>query len=188
MTSARAPQANGDSLGRQVRGALLQSLRGLLSQEVEGIVVVRIDRVATRDLNELRASLKQIQASFVVVKNRLCRLIFKQRGWEALSAQLEGSCGIAPILKETPQTCKRLVQFAKDHEGFVLQGGMLESRVLTPQQLVSLARLPSRQVLLASVVGGIRVPLSGLVGVLSGVHRQLAAVLHAIFKQKEREG
>ena len=186
MTSpAVVSSDNGVTLGRKVREALIRDLKKNLSN-VEGIVVTKMERVPTKDLNELRQALRNIEASFLVVKNSFARLVFKNLGWQEMDKLLKGSCGISPIRGDAAGTCKLLVKFAKDHEGFVLQGGLLEGQFLQIQDIASLARLPSREVLLARVAGGIQAPLAGLVGALEGIQRKLVGVIHAIFEKQNK--
>ena len=87
---------------------------------------------------------------------------------------------------DIPATIKTLNDFARERDvAFVLKGGMLSGRVITLDQVKALVSLPSRDVLLGRVVGGIQAPLSGLVSVLACVLRGLPNVLNARSKQLE---
>lgn len=178
------PAANAAKLGRQVRASWVKDLGKKISG-VETVVVAHLGKVPTRDLNKLREQLQAQDGSFNVVKNSLCRIAFQERGWSGLDGMLQGTCGISPVRGDPAVICKMLVQFAKDHEGFVLKGGLISGELLKPQDLSALAKLPSRQVMLGRVVGGIQAPLSGLVGTLNGVIRKAVGVLDSILKQKE---
>lgn len=175
---------NGASLGRQVRSSMARELRQKIS-DVEGLVVAKVERVATRDLNALRATLGRNEASFLMIKNSLCRKVLNELGVNDLEQFLRGSCGVSPIHRDTPQACKLLVQFAKDHEGFVLQGGVLAGKFLGPQEIGILARLPSREVLIGQVVGALQAPLSGLLHALKGVQGKLVFILERLSQLKE---
>lgn len=179
-TAAASP----DKLGRQVRTSWIKDLSKQIAA-VDTVVVAQLGKVPTRDLNKLREQLQAQDGSFNVVKNSLCKVAFKERGWVGLDEMFQGTCGISPVRGDPAVICKMLVQFAKDHEGFVLKGGLISGELLKPQDLSALAKLPSRQVMLAQLVGGIQAPLSGLVGTLNGVIRKAVGVLDAILKQKE---
>jgi len=79
----------------------------------------------------------------------------------------------------------RLVaEIQKERKGLNIQGGILESRWMTSEEVIALAKLPSKDQLIAQVVGSIRAPLSGLVGVLQGNLRNLVYVLNAVKDSK----
>ena len=77
-----------------------------------------------------------------------------------------------------------VIDFGKENEAFKIQCGYLDGRVLTQADVKALASLPSKEVLLARVVGGIQTPISRFVSVLSGTVRQVVNVLDAIAKKK----
>ncbi len=112
------PNVAAGRLGRQVRAGIIQHVKGTLAK-VDGVVVFRVEKVATRDLNNLRNSLGNHQASLVMVKNSLCRLAFRELGWTGLEQTLEGTCGISPVRGDLSAVCRLLSNFSKDHEGFV---------------------------------------------------------------------
>jgi len=169
-------------LGRQVRTGWVRELSHLL-QQVETVVIAKIDRVPTRDLNQLR---QVLGGSFYIVRNSLCRLAFRQRGWSELEKLLQGTCGIGAIHGDAAAACKLFAQFAKDHEGFLLQGGILAGQGMGPQDLQALAKLPSREVLLSQLAGTVQSPLRRLSFALQGPIRSLAMILAAVGQKREK--
>ncbi len=174
--AAKKPQR----LGQKVRAAWVRDLNNSLSK-VENVVVVKLEKVPTRDLNRLRQSLN---GSLYMVKNSLCRIAFREKGWADLEKSLEGTCAVSPIEGDVAAAAKLLVQFAKDHEGFVLQGGMLTGQAMDAKELKSLAALPSRQVLLSQLAGILQSPLRSLAFVANAPIRGLAIALSAVAKKK----
>lgn len=170
-------------LGQKVRVAWVRDLNNSLSK-VETVVVAKVEKVPTRDLNRLRQSL---DGSFYVVKNSLCRIAFREKGWADLEKSLEGTCAVSPIKGDPVAAAKLLVQFSKDHEGFVLQGGVLAGQVMDAKELKGLAELPSRQALLSQLAGVMQSPLRGLAFVMSAPIRGLAIALAAVAKKKEEQ-
>lgn len=170
-------------LGQEVRGSWVRDLEGVLGG-VEGVVVTQVGKVPTRDLNQLRQQLEPMQGTFHIVKNSLCRIAFRNRGWEGLDEMLAGTCGITPVRGDIAAACKLLVQFAKDHEGFVLRGGRMGAERLEPKDLSALARLPSRQVLLGQVASVLQAPIRNLATVLQAPIRNLALVLKGVAQKK----
>ena len=173
------------SLGRQVRAGVLREFQGSLAG-VETVVVAKIDRVPTRDINHLRQALYGIDSNFLIIKNSLVRLTFRQQGWEAIEKAFEGTCGVAPVRGDVAAAAKLLTTFAKSHEGFVLRGGILQGQVVEPKEWVALANLPSRQVLLATLAGLAQAPMRNLAVVLQAPIRSLAMILKALGQKKEK--
>ncbi|MBI1953111.1 MAG: 50S ribosomal protein L10 [Candidatus Omnitrophica bacterium] len=174
-------------LGQKVRAGLVRDLKGAL-QGADTVVVARIAKTPSRDLNRLRINLKEIQANLVLTKNSFSRLVFKDLGLSALEEHLQGTCGLSPIRGDVVRAARLLSDFAKDHEGFTLAGGVYRGKKISSQELAVLARLPSREVLLSQVFAGMKAPMSGLVGVLKGVERKLVGILHAITVSKGKGG
>ncbi len=173
-------------LGRRVRARWVQDMGKALSA-VDSVVVAQMGKVPTRDLNQLRQQLQSQEGSFNVVKNALCRLAFREKGWSDLEKHLQGTCGITPIRGDAVAAAKLLVQFAKDHEGFVLKGGVMGGAVLSAQDLSALAKLPTRQVLLSQLAGVMQMPLRNLAMLLQGPIRQFALTLAALAQKKGKE-
>ena len=167
-------------LGQNVRAAWVRELSNSL-KDVDSVVIAKVEKVPTRDLNQLRQSLN---GSLYVVKNSLCRIAFREKGWTELEKALEGTCVISPIQGDVAAVAKTLVQFQKDHEGFALRGGTLAGQILEAKDLKSLAALPSRQVLLSQFAGILQAPLRNLAFLASAPIRQFALVLSAVAKKK----
>jgi large subunit ribosomal protein L10 len=186
-TAARSKtNSAADRLGRQVRTGIVRHVKGSLT-EINGVVVFRVEKVATKEINALRTTLESNQSSLFMVKNSLARLAFRELGWAGLEQSLEGTCGISPVQGDISAVCRLLHNFSKDHEGFVLKGGVLDGQVLPAQDLASLARLPSREVLLSQLAGIVQSPIRSLAFLLQGPLRSLVTVLSGVSKKKEKE-
>lgn len=171
-------------MGQQVRVGLVRDLKTTLSG-VDTLVVAKVDRVATRNLNQLRRALSLEQASFLMVKNSLCKVAFKDLGWVDLGKTLEGTCGVSSIQGDVSKISRLLAGFSKDHEGFVLKGGILKGQFLDTQEWLLLGRLPSREVLLSQCAGILQLPIRNLAMVLQGPVRALALALAALKQKRE---
>ncbi len=174
-------------LGSRVRSALYRDIQKAVDG-VQAVVVTKCDKVPTRALNELRYSLRGIDSNFLVVKNSLTKIVFRENGWTDLDKAFEGTCGIAPVRGDMASACKLLVTFQKDHEGFLVQAGVLQGKYLRKQDLDVLAKLPSRQVLLSQLAGVLQSPVRNLAIVLQAPIRQLALILAAVKQKREKEG
>jgi large subunit ribosomal protein L10 len=133
---------------------------------------------------DLRRRSREAGVEFVVAKNTLTKRAADEAGVEGLSKYLVGPTALA-FSDDPVASAKLMAEFAEGVESFALKGGLLEgSRVLNETDVVALSRLPSREQLLAQVVGGISSPLTGLVTVLNNTIGGLVVALGQIAEQK----
>lgn len=133
--------------------------------------------VSVARATQLRRSLRKEDAEYKVAKKTLLARALQGAGITFDSKSLKGEIGVAFGYGDQTAPAKMLAKFGKENETFKILGGLLGSRVMTDKDVVSLARLPSREVLLAQVVGAMSGPIRGLASVLQGNIRNLAFVL-----------
>ena len=97
---------------------------------------------------------------------------------------VDGAVGVSLSGEDIIATCKALVDFTKVHEKLKLKGAYLDGKNISPARIKELASLPTRDVLIAQVVGGIKSPITGFVNVLGGVLRKFLYCLDAIKAKK----
>ncbi len=137
------------------------------------------------DLELLRKNLKKSSSDYLVVKNSILKVVFDNMKLESESSKIEGGMGIALSGNDIISTCKVLVNFSKDHDKFKIKGAIADGKHLPPEKVKQLASLPSKEVLLAQVVGGIKSPITGFVNTLSAVLRKFVYVVDAIKNSKQ---
>jgi large subunit ribosomal protein L10 len=136
-------------------------------------------------LAELRRRLRESQTEYTVVKNTLARRAANATGREDLLPFLDGPTGLAWVGGDAALAAKALQGYATEtRDAFKIKGGLLEGSPIAEEAVTRLARLPSRDVLLAQLAGGIAAPLSGLAGSLSGLIGGLARTLAAVQAQR----
>ena len=135
-------------------------------------------------LNKLRSELRAAGVEYRVVKNTLLRLAAQGTGAAALDPFLEGPTAIAIAGQDPVAPAKILSEFAKTNAKFELKGGALEGKTLSVEDVKALAELPSREQLLAMMLGSLNAPATNFVGVLAAIPRSLVQVLAAIQDQK----
>jgi len=135
-------------------------------------------------LDTLRARLRKTNTRYFVAKKSLGKIAMERANIQAIPGKLEGSCGFAFAGGDPVAPSKVLVEFAKENENFKIQNGFMNGQVMLVDQIKVLASLPSREILLAKVAGGMIAPISNFVGVLSGTLRKMVTVLDAIAKKK----
>ncbi|MEJ2492422.1 MAG: 50S ribosomal protein L10 [Desulfuromonadales bacterium] len=135
--------------------------------------------------NDLRNKLRETGVEYRVIKNTLLRLAAKDTAAVCLDAHLTGPTAIALVHDDPVAPAKALVEFAKKHDVFVLKAGMLDGKLIDSDAIKALSDLPSREELLAKMLGSFNAPASNFVGVLAAVPRSFVQVLAAIKDQKE---
>jgi large subunit ribosomal protein L10 len=156
-------------------------------KESEAFFVIKYSKLSGPDLNALRKSLRGINSEMFVVRNNTARRALKELDNEALFKLVEGPCGFVFSKKEPVETSKVLFNFTKDHANLKLEGGLLKDKLMSSKDIESLAKLPSREVLLTKTVMAMKSPITGFVFVLKGNLRKLVFCLEQI-KQKKPNG
>lgn len=135
--------------------------------------------------NDLRNKLREAGVEYKVIKNTLLRLAAKDTDSACLDEFLSGPTAIALVNEDPVAPAKALVEFAKNNEAFELKAGMLDGKLLVDADIKALAELPSREELLAKMLGSMSAPASNFVGVLAAVPRTFVQALSAIKDQKD---
>ena len=134
----------------------------------------------------LRRQLRAAGAEVIVVKNTLMRAALEQAGLPLGENFMGGPRMVTFVYDEIAPAAKVLVSFARENDDiFQVEGGLIGGKLAGVEQIRSLTALPSRDALLAQVVGGIQAPISGLVGTLAAMIRGLVNVLNARSQQLE---
>jgi len=133
----------------------------------------------------LRNELRGASVEYKVFKNTLLDRAAQGTDMECLSPYLSGPTAIAISYDDPVSAAKVLSKFAKDPQGkFILKVGVLSGKVLDVKQIQALAELPSREVLLAKMLGSMQAPATNFVGVLAALPGSLVRALDAIRAQK----
>jgi len=136
------------------------------------------------ELTEFRRSLKDKSNEFKIVRNTLARRAISGTDFEPLSEHFKGTTAIVFSYADAAGAAKTLAEFAKKQPKLEFRSAVLGTKVIGVNEIKALSELPSREELLAKVLGSLNAPMSGLVGVLSGVPRAFVCALSAIRDQK----
>jgi large subunit ribosomal protein L10 len=156
--------------------AVMSSAKAIYLADFTGVDVASV--------TELRNKLRAASVDYQVVKNRLASRAAEAAGISGLGEFLAGPTAIAFAKGDPLAPAKILHDFAQAGGKLQIKTGFLDGRLLSPHEVEVLAKLPSREALLARVAGGIRGPLYGLAGVLNGLLRGLVGAVAAIEKQQ----
>lgn len=150
--------------------------------------VVQHSTVSATALDGLRAKLRKAGTRYLAAKGSLGRKAFERAKLPEFAESLEGACGFAFSGNDPVAPSKVLSDFAKANEAFKIRSASLNGKRMTADQVKALANLPSREVLLSKVVGGMKTPITKIVQVFAGVPRKLVYALAAIAKKKGESG
>ncbi len=137
------------------------------------------------EMTQVRRRVREAEGAYHVVKNTLLRLALAQAGLPVPDELLRGPTAVSFCLGEVPPVAKALVEATKEMERLQIKGGILEGRVMDPEGIQALADLPTREVLMAQVLGGIQGPARQVAGVVAGGIRQILNLLQARIEQLE---
>ncbi len=133
---------------------------------------------------EMRNALRAAGVEYKVVKNTLTSIAMKENGYEGLESFLNGPTAMAISSTDVVAPAKVLSEFAKKFEKLELKVGVVEGNIIDVNGIKALAELPSREVLIAKVLGGFNAPISGFANVLNANLKGLVVALNAVAEQK----
>lgn len=137
-------------------------------------------------VSELRRQLRPVGSEAVVVKNTLLRIALERAGKPTSHDVMAGPSLVTFAYNDVASATKVLTDYLRPNEAVLqLMGGVISNRLINAEQVRALTSMPSREVLLARVVGGVQAPISGFVGTLSAVLRGFVTVLNARREQLE---
>jgi large subunit ribosomal protein L10 len=137
-----------------------------------------------KDMMRLRKDLRKQGIDFGVTKKTLMSLAFKSAKIDADIKGMEGQLAIAISAQDEVEAAKIMAKTAKENENLKILGGILGISFLKKEEVMALSKLPSKEELLARLVGSINAPVSGFVNVLAANLRGLVNVLKAIEDNK----
>jgi len=151
------------------------------------VYLTEFEGLTVAEATELRGQLIDAGGRMQVVKNRLLKIAVEGTPYETISELLSGPnavtyCGDDPI-----GPLKVLSEFAGDHDQPPVKAGIVDGQMLSPEELEKLAKVPGRDELIASVVGGFAAPVNELVYTLSGLVSDLVFTLEAVADEKGGE-
>jgi large subunit ribosomal protein L10 len=166
-------------MNREEKSAAIEEIAAQI-EGAEAIFAVDYRGISVAQAAELRAKLREADASFRVVKNRLTKLAADKAGEDRLSELLEGPTALTFVRGDTAQAAKAITTFNKEHDVLTFKGGFMDELVLDEEKFRSISRLPTRHVLDGQLAGLVASPLTGLVRGLGSMIQGLALQLGQI--------
>ena len=138
------------------------------------ILLVDYRGINVEQVTKLRSDLRNANASYKVIKNNIVKRALNLNGENGLDSLLEGPTAVITSKEDYLEASKIIYKFSKDNDFYKIKGGIIDGQVMTAEEIITLAKLPSRQELLAK-----------LAGALLGNITKLAVALDQVRAQKE---
>jgi len=156
-------------------------------KEAKSFVLADYRGLTVEQDTQLRREMREAGVEYTVIKNSIIRFAAKENGYDGLDEYLVGPTAMAISMEDPVAPSKLLSKFAKQYDKLEIKAGVVEGNILDINGIKSIASLPSREELMAKVVGGLAGPLYGIVNVLNANIRGLAVALNAIAEKKQAE-
>lgn len=143
-------------------------------KEAKLVLLTDYRGINVEDVTNLRTELRNAKAEYKVIKNNITRRALAECGIEGLEDQLTGPTAVIMSNEDYLEPAKAIYKFSKDNDFYKIKGGVIEGKVMTAEEIITLAKLPSRETL-----------LSMLAGALLGNISKLAVALDQVKVQKE---
>ncbi len=169
-------------MNREEKSAAIKEIASEIEAS-EAIFAVDYRGISVPQAAELRSKLREADASFRIVKNRLTKIAADQAGEERLAELLQGPTALTFVRGDTAQAAKAITTFNKEHEVLTYKGGFMDATSLDEAAFKSIAKLPGREVLNGQLAGVVASPLTGLVRGLGSMIQGLALQLGQIAEQ-----
>jgi large subunit ribosomal protein L10 len=169
-------------MNRDEKSATIEEIAAQIEAS-EAIFAVDYKGISVPQAAELRAKLRESDASFRIVKNRLSKIAADKAGEDRLDELLKGPTALTFVRGDTAQAAKTISSFSKEHDVLAFKGGFMEGLSLDEDRFKAIARLPGREVLIGQFAGVVASPLTGLVRGLGSMIQGLALQLGQIAEQ-----
>ena len=138
------------------------------------ILLTEYRGINVADVTKLRADLRKSNSEYCVIKNNITRRALQSNGVEGLEEQLEGPVAVILGHEDYLEPLKAVYEYTKEHDFYKIKGGVIDGKVVSSEELITLAKLPSREVLLAKLAGSLLGNITKLAIALDQVQKQKA--------------
>jgi large subunit ribosomal protein L10 len=154
-------------------------------QGAQSVFLTDFQGLNVEEMIDFRRQCRKEAVGYRVVKNTLTRLAAKKAGMEELLEHIEGPSAIAYSYDDPSAPARVITSFAKTHERPVIKVSRFEGEFYGPDRVEMIASLPSKEVLLAKLLGSCNAPLQGFVGTLSGLLQKLVMTIDAVKNSRD---
>ena len=132
-----------------------EEVRKLANKMKEAKLVLLTDYrgINVEDVTELRAELRKTNAEYTVIKNNITKRALAEAGIEGLEDKLVGPTAVIMSNEDYLEPAKAIYNFTKNNDYYKIKGGVIEGKVMTTEEIITLAKLPSKETLLSMLAG-----------------------------------
>ena len=178
-------------MNKDQKAAVVDEIAAQIS-DAQAVIAVDYRGTSVPQAAELRAKLRDADTTFRIVKNSLTERAAAKAGADTLKGLLEGPTAFAFVHGDPAAAAKALNDFTREVDTFQFKGGVMDGEAVSVDNLKAIARLPTREVLDAQLVGLVASPLTGLVrglnGLISGLAVQLGQIAEKGLVGKDEPG
>ncbi len=168
---------------RKYKEQLVQSYRDSLAKNKYAFIV-KPSGVTANESVQLKKDLNGVGSNYNIIKNSIFSIALEQEGLPAVEALKQEEHAVIFTDENATEAAKIIEKFAEETEKVEIQGGIYEGRYITGEEVISLAKLPSKEVLIAQALSMFNSPITGLLNVINANSRNLVYVLKAMADQK----
>ena len=143
-------------------------------KEAKVILLTDYRGINVADVTKLRTDLRNVNSEYKVVKNNIIKRALDANGESGLNDLLEGPTALVIGTEDYLEPSKVIYNFSKDNEFYKIKGGIIDGKVMTAEEIITLAKLPSRQELMAKLAGALLGNITKLAVALDAVREQKA--------------
>ena len=166
--------------------SVVESLKDKLGK-AESVLLADFTGVNVKDVNSLRNSFREAEVEYLVAKNTLVKRAVADTPWEELGPFLQGPTALVISADQGVNAAKIISKFREDHEHFKPKAGMMSEQVIDASTIEQMAKLPTRDELIAKMMGSLNRPITGLVYVLNDTVSRAVRVLSQVAEAKENQ-
>lgn len=153
----------------------------------QSVVLIDYRGLTVSEVTDLRNQFRKAGVEYAVLKNTMLTLAARDLNIENLEEHLKGPTAVAFGYEDPVAPAKIITEYIKKNKKISVKCGMIDKKVVDVAGVTALAELPPREVLIAKMMGSMNAPITGFVGVLSGVMRKFVYAVEAVRKQKAGE-
>lgn len=153
-------------------------------EKAQVAILTEYKGLSVEEITKLRRALQKEGGDFMVTKNTLAKVAVKGTDFEVLTEAFTGPIALAFGFEDQVSPAKAVAKFIKDTKKGAILGAALDGKLLSADEAEALAKLPSKEELIAKILGSINSPASGIANSVNAVMSQLTRAMAAVRDQK----
>ncbi|MBP3925118.1 50S ribosomal protein L10 [bacterium] len=150
------------------------------AEKAQVAILTEYKGYSVEEITKLRRTIQKEGGDYMVTKNTLAKIALKGTDYEVLADAMKGPIAIAFGFEDQVSPAKAVANFIKESKKGAILGGALDGKLLSAEEAEALSKLPSKEELIAKMLGSINSPASGIVGSINAVMSQLTRTMAAV--------